>query len=79
MTKALPYMIQGSNIVVVVGSKSHTINKTHISYTKVLTAIKANDWDTVNDVIDPKKVVIDFGAGYKSVNSLYIRKYKKNK
>lgn len=67
MTKALPYMIQGSNIVVVVGSKSHTINKTHISYTKVLAAIKANDWDTVNDVIDPKKVVIDFGAGNVSI------------
>lgn len=64
---AYPYMIQGSNIVVVVGSKSHTINKTHISYTKVLAAIKANDWDTVNDVIDPKKVVIDFGAGNVSI------------
>lgn len=64
---AYPYIIQGGNIVVVVGSKSHTINKTHISYTKVLAAIKANDWDTVNDVIDPKKVVIDFGAGNVSI------------
>lgn len=64
---AYPWIIQGGNIVVVVGSKSHTINKTHISYTKVLAAIKANDWDTVNDVIDPKKVVIDFGAGNVSI------------
>lgn len=67
MTKAYPYIIQGNNIVVVIGSKSHTINKTHIGYTKVLNAIKANDWDTVNDVIDPKKVVIDFGAGNVSI------------
>lgn len=60
---AYPYLIQGNNIVVVIGNNSHTINKTHISYQQLLDAIKANDWDTVKDVIEPKKVVINYGQG----------------
>jgi hypothetical protein len=58
-----PYLIQGSNIVVVIGNKSHTISKTHITYTKVLEAIKASDWDSLPDIIEPKKVVLNYGAG----------------
>jgi len=60
---AYPYLIQGSNIVVVIGNKSHTVSKTHISYNKLLEAIKANDWDTVKDVIEPQKVVVNYGQG----------------
>lgn len=60
---AYPYLIQGSNIVIVIGSKSHTINKTHITYEKVKEAIKAQDWNAIPDLIEPKKVVIKFGAG----------------
>jgi len=62
-----PYLIQGNNIVVVIGNKSHTVSKTHISYQKVLDAIKSNDWNTVKDVIEPKKVVLNYGAGNVSV------------
>lgn len=58
-----PYLIQGSNIVVVIGNKSHTISKTHITYQKVLDAIKAGDWDSLPDIIEPKKVVLNYGAG----------------
>jgi len=64
---AYPYLIQGKNIVVVIGNKSHTISKTHITYQKVLDAIKAGDWDTVKDVIEPKKVVLNYGQGNVSV------------
>jgi len=64
---AYPYLIQGKNIVVVIGNKSHTISKTHINYQKVLDAIKANDWDAVKDVIEPKKVVLNYGAGHVSI------------
>jgi hypothetical protein len=62
-----PFIIQGSNVVVVIGNKSHTISKTHITYPKVLEAIKAGDWDTVKDVIEPKKVVLNYGAGNVSI------------
>lgn len=62
-----PYLIQGDNVVVVIGTKTHTINKTHITYQKVVDAIKANDWDKVKDVIDPKKVVLNYGQGNVSI------------
>jgi hypothetical protein len=62
-----PYLIQGNNIVVVIGNNSHTISKTHITYQKVLDAIKAEDWDAVKDVIEPKKVVLDYGMGFVSI------------
>jgi len=62
-----PYLIQGNNITVVIGNTPHTISKTHITYTKVLDAIKANDWDMVKDTIEPKKVVLSYGKGNVSV------------
>ncbi len=58
-----PYMIQGNNIVVVIGTQPHTINKTHVAYEKVKNAIRNNDWDTVKKIIDPEKVVLDYGSG----------------
>lgn len=64
---AYPYMIQGSNIVVVIDNKPYTVSKTHITYQKVLDAIKASDWEGVKAVIDPKKVVLEYGAGNVSV------------
>jgi hypothetical protein len=64
---AYPFIVQGNNIVVVIGNKSHTVSKTHITYTKVLDAIKAGDWETVKDVIEPKKIVLNYGAGNVSI------------
>ena len=64
---AYPFIIQGKNVVVVIGNKSHTISSTHITYNKVLDAIKAGDWETVKDVIEPKKVVLNYGAGNVSI------------
>ena len=58
-----PYLIQGKNIVVVIGNKSHTVSSTHITYKRVLEAIKANDWDTVKDIIEPQKVIVNYGQG----------------
>jgi hypothetical protein len=64
---AYPYLIQGSNIVVVIGNKSHTISKTNITYNKVLEAIKTGDWDSIPDIIEPKKVVLNYGQGNVSI------------
>jgi hypothetical protein len=64
---SFPYLIQGNNIVVVINNNPHTISKTHITYQKVLDAIKANDWETVKDVIEPKKVVLNYGQGNVSI------------
>ena len=64
---SFPYIIQGSNVTVVIGNKPHTISKTHITYQKVIDAIKVNDWDTVQNIIEPKKVVLDYGQGRISI------------
>ena len=64
---SLPYIIQGNNITVVVGTTPHTVNKNHIAYAKLLNAIKTNDWELVQDIIDPKQIVLDFGQGNVSI------------
>lgn len=58
-----PYLLQGNNIVVVIDNKSHTITKSHIGYERVKNAIKAGDWAVVKEVIDPVKVVLEYGNG----------------
>jgi len=60
---AFPYLIQGKNIVIVIGNNSHTIGSTHISYDKIKDAIKNNDWDSVQDLVEPKKVILNYGQG----------------
>jgi hypothetical protein len=67
MTKSFPFIIQGSNITVVIGSNSHTISKTHLTYEKVLEAIKSQDWDSVKELIEPKKVILNYGQGNISI------------
>lgn len=62
-----PYIMQGNSITVVIGSKPHTISKSHITFQKVLDAIKAQDWDTVKNIIEPVKVVLNYGKGNVSV------------
>ena len=62
-----PFLIQGDNVVVVIDNKPHTINKTHITYQRVVDAIKAGDWDAVKDAIEPKKIVLNYGKGNVSI------------
>ena len=63
MSHPYPYLVQGNNIVVVIKNQSHTIGKTHIAYEKIKQAIKDGDWDTVDRVINPVKVVLNYGKG----------------
>jgi hypothetical protein len=62
-----PFIIQGSNVTVVIEGKPHTVSKTHVSYSKVVDAIKAGEWDTVKAIIDPVKVVLNYGQGNISI------------
>jgi hypothetical protein len=62
-----PFIIQGQNVTVVIDGKPHTIAKTHITYTKVVEAIKAGDWDAVKQIIDPVKIVLNYGRGNVSI------------
>ena len=60
---SFPFLIQGNNIVVVIRNVPHTISKTHVTYEKVKEAIKAGDWETVENIIEPKKAVLNYGKG----------------
>ncbi len=62
-----PYIMQGSQVTVVIGTTPHTVSKSHPMYQRVVDAIKAGDKDTVDAVICPKKVVIDYGNGNISI------------
>ena len=61
------YLIQGKNIVVVIDNRPYTITSTHIGYEKLKEAIKSNDWDTVKQVVDPAKEILNYGKGLVAV------------
>jgi len=68
MSNAIPYLLQGKNIILVVDGKSHTISKdTHIAYGKIVEALKDQDWDALRDLVEPKKAIVNFGHGYVSI------------
>ena len=67
MNTPFPYIIQGKNIVVVIGTTSHTISNTSPTYNQVVEAIRANDWERVKNVIEPQKVVLEYGAGHVAI------------
>lgn len=68
MSDAIPYLLQGKNIILVVDGKSHTISKdTHIAYGKIVDALKAQDWEALRDLVEPKKAIVNFGLGYVSI------------
>lgn len=68
MTQAIPYLLQGRNIILVIDGKSHTISRdTHVAYMKIVDALKAQDWDTLRDLVEPKRVMVNFGKGYVSI------------
>lgn len=63
-SKQPAYLIQGKNIIIVMDGKSHTVSQsTHISYSKIIDALKAKDWEELRNLVEPVKAIIDFGAG----------------
>lgn len=74
---AYPFIIQGNNLTVVIDGTPHTISNTHVTFEKVKEAIKAGDWVKVKDIIEPKKVVLNYGRGNVSIQGETL--YWKNK
>ena len=62
-----PFILQGDNVVIVIDGEPHTINKTHMTYNKVVEAIKAGKWDQVKELINPTKVLVNYSRGNVSV------------
>lgn len=51
------YIILNNSLVVVTGGKQYTLESTHPSYSKVIDAIKAGDWDIIPDLADVGKYI----------------------
>lgn len=69
MSNAIPYLMQGKNIILVIDNKPHTISKdTHMNYARIMEALKAQDWDLIRDLVEPRKAIVDFGDGYVSID-----------
>lgn len=62
-----PFILQGDNVVIVIDGEPHTINKTHMTYSKVVEAIKSGLWDTVKELINPTKVLVNYSRGNLSI------------
>lgn len=62
-----PYLIQGSNIVIVIDNTPHTITSTHIAYDEIKEAIKAADWETVRELVEPQEIIVNYGRGNVSI------------
>lgn len=56
----IPFIIQGSNIVLVVDNKPHTITDSHISYEKIKEALKEKNWGVVSSLVSAVKALNNF-------------------
>lgn len=65
--QAFPYILQGNNIMIVVDNKAFNISNTHITYAKVLEAIRKQDWNAVREVIEPAKMIVQFSKGHVTI------------
>jgi hypothetical protein len=62
-----PYLLQGKNIVLVIDNQSHTVTSSHIAFDRIKAAIRDGDWETVKNIVDPVRTVLNYGAGNISV------------
>ena len=60
---AIPYLLQGENIILVLDGVPETISTEHLNYKVIREAIKAGDWETVRNNVSITKVIENFSEG----------------
>lgn len=63
-----PYILQGSNLTVVIDNTAHVLSSSHPSYATVIKAIKDADWETVRASINPVKTILNWSGGNITIN-----------
>lgn len=58
-----PFIMQGKNLVVVIDNNPHTISPSHLFYEKIIDAVKSKQWDSVREMVEPKKAVVEYSNG----------------
>ena len=67
---SIPYIIQGKNLSCVINGTNYKINAaTHSNYEKIIDAIKAKDWVTVEQLIDFKVSLVNYAKGKLEIRS----------
>jgi hypothetical protein len=63
-SNAVPFIVQGDNIILVVDNQTHNISKdTHPKFALILDALKKMDWDVVRDNLDLTKAIKEYSNG----------------
>ena len=64
MSKPIPYLLQGKNIILVIDGESFPISKdTHVSYGRIVEALKNEDWDELRTLVDTRASVAKYSSG----------------
>jgi hypothetical protein len=58
-----PYIIQGTNVIIVVDGQSYTITSSHVAYNAIIKAIKEENADAVRELVNPKEVLLKYASG----------------
>lgn len=62
--KPIPFLLQGKNIVIIIGNKPHTVTESHINYNELKAAIIAKDWESVPNLVTPMKALQKYIKGH---------------
>jgi hypothetical protein len=57
------WILSGSELTLFVNGKSHTVSNDHVNYTQIVNAIKDGRFDDIEDLVNVKKAVENYGGG----------------
>lgn len=68
--KPIPYILQTDAVVLFVGTETHTITKkSHPKYTQIVAAIKAAEWDIIDDLVNYQRAFEQYTNGKLKIES----------
>lgn len=72
--KPIPFIMQGKNIILAIDNKPYTINEAHISYDKIVLAIKSKNWAVIPTLVDATKAISHYVQGnFELKNGVFYR------
>lgn len=72
--KPIPFIMQGKNIILAIDNKPYTINEAHISYDKIVLAIKSKNWAVIPTLVDATVAITNYVKGnFELRNGVFFR------
>jgi len=63
------YIVLDNGLSLSIGMQPYNVDRTHPNFDKIVEAVKADEWDSIPDLIDIVKSVVAFGNGRIEVNA----------